>query len=103
MSKIEWCDITWNPAWGCGYGCGFCYARKIAYRFAPVIARREAKFHMYDEDSYTRFYNQFEDELANFEFTVLKSQFKTKFRKKPAIIFANSMFDVADLTKKRLS
>lgn len=103
MSKIEWCDITWNVAWGCSYGCNFCYARKISYRFAEVIARREAKFSMYDEDSYLRFYNQFEEELANFEFTVLKSQFKVKFRKKPAIIFANSMFDIADLTKKRLS
>ena len=29
-TKIEWCDMTWNPVTGCPY----CYARKIAERFS---------------------------------------------------------------------
>ena len=33
-TKIEWCDMTWNPVTGCLYGCEYCYARKIARRFA---------------------------------------------------------------------
>lgn len=33
-SKIEWCDSTWNPVTGCLHGCEYCYARKIANRFA---------------------------------------------------------------------
>jgi len=32
-TKIEWCDLTWNPVTGCYHGCPYCYARKIAERF----------------------------------------------------------------------
>lgn len=32
-SKIEWCDMTWNPVTGCFHGCPYCYARRIAERF----------------------------------------------------------------------
>ena len=33
-TKIEYADITWNPVTGCHHGCDYCYARKIAHRFA---------------------------------------------------------------------
>ena len=33
-TKIDWCDSTWNPVTGCLHGCEYCYARRIAYRFA---------------------------------------------------------------------
>ncbi len=33
-TKIEWCDYTWNPVTGCYHGCEYCYARRIAHRFA---------------------------------------------------------------------
>jgi len=32
-TKIEWCDMTWNPVTGCLHGCDYCYARGIARRF----------------------------------------------------------------------
>lgn len=32
-SKIEWCDMTWNPVTGCFHGCPYCYARGISNRF----------------------------------------------------------------------
>ena len=32
-SKIEWCDMTWNPVTGCLHNCPYCYARRIAKRF----------------------------------------------------------------------
>lgn len=32
-TKIEWCDMTWNPVTGCYHGCEYCYARRIAERF----------------------------------------------------------------------
>jgi len=34
VSGIEWCTHTWNPVTGCLHGCDYCYARKIARRFA---------------------------------------------------------------------
>ena len=34
-TKIEWADATWNPVTGCFHGCEYCYARRIAERFAP--------------------------------------------------------------------
>lgn len=33
-SKIDWCDYTWNPITGCYHDCTYCYARKLANRFA---------------------------------------------------------------------
>lgn len=27
-SKIDWCDMTWNPVTGCKRGCSYCYAKK---------------------------------------------------------------------------
>lgn len=32
-TKIEWCDMTWNPVTGCLNGCEYCYARRVAARF----------------------------------------------------------------------
>ena len=33
-TKIEWCDMTFNPVTGCNRGCEYCYARRIAHRFS---------------------------------------------------------------------
>lgn len=39
-TKIEWADATWNPVTGCFHSCEYCYARRIAERFAPPSAPR---------------------------------------------------------------
>lgn len=39
-SKIEWCDATFNPWWGCeeeSPACAFCYARKFAHRYGHEL------------------------------------------------------------------
>lgn len=36
-SRIEWCDHTWNPITGCLHDCPYCYAKRIATRFAGDI------------------------------------------------------------------
>ena len=33
-TKIDWADATYNPVTGCKNGCQYCYARRIAERFA---------------------------------------------------------------------
>lgn len=38
-SKIEWCDSTWNPVTGCLHECEYCYAKKIANRFAGFLPK----------------------------------------------------------------
>lgn len=32
-TKIDWCDMSWNPVTGCLHECEYCYARQIANRF----------------------------------------------------------------------
>lgn len=70
-TKIEWCDITWNPVWGCLNHCSFCYAEKIAKRFGSPNGRHDFKPEW------------------------VQSNFDKKFPKKPSIIFVNSMSDIS--------
>ena len=37
-TKIDWADMTWNPVTGCLHECPYCYAKKVARRFAPASA-----------------------------------------------------------------
>jgi len=37
-TRIEWTEYTWNPITGCLKGCEYCYARRIATRFAGSSA-----------------------------------------------------------------
>lgn len=41
QTKIEWCDVTWNPVTGCLHGCPYCYARMIAHRFGTPYGRTD--------------------------------------------------------------
>ncbi|MGL5433768.1 MAG: DUF5131 family protein [Lachnospiraceae bacterium] len=47
LSKIEWCDHTWNPLTGCNHGCEYCYARRMAGRFSLDVRMNKAS-----EDQY---------------------------------------------------
>lgn len=44
-TKIEWCEMTWNPVTGCLRKCPYCYAATMARRFEPADVRtaREAE------------------------------------------------------------
>jgi protein gp37 len=87
MSKIEWCDLTWNPVWGCFTGCDYCYARKIAKRFYKKITQRELKNGFINSDNHLK-------KLHNFSPVWLESNFQRNFPKKPSRIFVNSMSDI---------
>lgn len=38
-TKIEWCDETLNPFWGCTHGCWYCTARGIAHMRAERVGK----------------------------------------------------------------
>ena len=39
-SKIEWCDMTWNPITGCLNNCEYCYAKRLIKRFSDYPNNR---------------------------------------------------------------
>jgi len=96
-NKIGWCNLTWNPVWGCNNHCEYCYARGIAKRFAEFIAEYEID-EIYggsiDGNSLISFYNEKKENIEDFIPTFLHSQFKKKFPKKPQRIFIGSMSEI---------
>ena len=40
-TKIDWCDMSWNPVTGCLHDCDYCYARGIAHRFGSADNGKE--------------------------------------------------------------
>ena len=53
-TKIEWCDVTWNPVTGCLHKCVYCYARKTASRFAAKNIRNSGSTNKYVLDKPAR-------------------------------------------------
>ena len=96
-NKIGWCNLTWNPVWGCNNHCEYCYARGIAKRFSEFIAEYEID-EIYggsiDGNSLISFYNEKKENIEDFIPTFLHSQFKKKFPKKPQRIFIGSMSEI---------
>ena len=87
-TKIDWCEFVWNPVWGCLNDCSFCYARKIAKRFAKQVAEKQFK------DRTQKWKKEMEKRLYNFLPTWLPENFKKSFPKKPSRIFVNSMSEI---------
>jgi len=51
-TKIDWADMTWNPVTGCYHNCEYCYARKIAKRFAdPYVVGYDGTYVLSDKAS----------------------------------------------------
>lgn len=51
-SKIEWCDHTFNPWWGCtkvSEGCANCYAETLSNRFNPGLWGPQGKRRMFGD------------------------------------------------------
>ena len=92
MNKIGWCDLTWNPVWGCRNHCEYCYARGIAKRFYNVLADKEYKYMYYRKEICT---GEFANRLRHFVPTFINSQFDKELPKKPQRIFVGSMSEIA--------
>ena len=99
MNKIGWCDMTWNPVWGCHNHCEYCYARGIAKRFKRVIAENECNYRWYKmeiADSYTkRAFINMTEEIRNFKPTFLHSQFNKNLSVNSASILSCLFFNVS--------
>ena len=93
-TKIEWADYVWNPIWGClkQPPCEYCYARKIAKRFADIKAKNEYAY-CYNHRIFCQFL-QIKDQLTQFRPTFLHSNFNEKFPQEPARIFVGSMSEI---------
>ena len=92
--------MTWNPVWGCKNKCEYCYARKMAKRFAERINIQETRYNKKNRKDYNNSsitiiedYQRYVD-LKNFKPTFLESQFNKEFPKKPQRIFVGSMSEI---------
>ena len=105
-TKIDWCDMVLNPAWGCGFKCSFCYARKFAKRFGRQIAIKEFEYrigmdkgladYLKDEQRRKNYISTLIKKLTEFEpVVVLHSNLNRALPKRPQRIFVNSMSDIA--------
>ena len=97
-NKIGWCNTTWNPVWGClNNNCEYCYARRIAKRFAGKIAEREIDY-IYggniDGNSLNSYYEIQKEIIRKFKPTFLNVQFEKKFPQKTQKIFVGSMSEI---------
>lgn len=92
-NKIGWCNVTWNPVWGCLNNCEYCYARRINQRFWAKMLEIERDYHFKNHQSWAWTGDQLRG-LHDFKPTFLHSQFKRKFPKKPQRIFVGSMSEI---------
>lgn len=51
-TKIDWCDSSWNPVTGCIHGCKYCYAERMARRFAGDVDTGAEIIHELDRPIY---------------------------------------------------
>jgi len=99
-NKIGWCDMTWNPVWGCKNECEYCYARKIAKRFWKQMLRIEFGYYCKQCPSWTWHGKYYSDLLSNFKPAFLYSQFEKSFPEKSQRIFVGSMSEIAHWEKR---
>jgi len=92
-TKIEWADYVWNPVWGCLNNCPYCYARRIARRFAGVIAKKEFEG-IFNRRQAEMWAERLAFQLREFIPTWLEDSFKRQFPKKPSRIFVGSMSEI---------
>ena len=98
-NKIGWCDMTWNPVWGCKNHCEYCYARGIAKRFGNVMAENEYYSRYWGNKRCAKgtnkaYVKRLSDDLKSFVPTFLYGQYYKKFPKKPQRIFVGSMSEI---------
>jgi len=92
-NKIGWCNLTWNPVWGCRNNCPYCYAREIARRFWKQRYMEEINYHFKLHPNWVWTGDHLQG-LRDFEPVWLESKFQRKLPKKPQRIFVGSMSEI---------
>ena len=92
-NKIGWCNLTWNPVWGCRNNCEYCYARGIAKRFWKQMWKIEAN-HQWKEHPVWAWTGDHLSGLKDFKPTFLEAQFDKKLPQKTQKIFVGSMSEI---------
>ena len=94
-NKIGWCNLTFNPVWGCrNTGCPYCYARTFAKRFGGIRFIEEWKYRTEHNIDSVHFKQKHSLDLIEFKLTFLHSQFDKKFPQKTQKIFVGSMSEI---------
>jgi protein gp37 len=93
-TKIETCDCTWNPCYGCLNNCKYCYARRIAKRFGGIRFTEEWKYRTEHNMNAVYFKLKNSLDLVDFKPIFLHSQFNKKFPQKTRKIFVGSMSEI---------
>ena len=92
-NKIGWCNLTFNPVWGCLNNCEYCYARKIAnFRYNRMI-EIEFKHHWKKHPTWAWAGDHLSG-LKDFKLTFLEAQFDKIFPQKAQKIFVGSMSEI---------
>ena len=100
-TRIETCDYTWNPCYGCLNNCRYCYAEKFAKRFAKSISTNEAfcllRNGMINQDDLNVILGigkKIETKIRDFEPIFLESNFNKEFPQKTQKVFIGSMSEI---------
>ena len=92
-NKIGWCNLTWNPVWGCRNNCKYCYARGISKRFWAKMIEIESDYHHQIKQDWVLTGEELR-KLHDFKPTLFYSQLNKSFPKKPQRIFVGSMSEI---------
>ncbi len=94
-TAIEYCDLTWNLWTGCYHGCPYCYGKPIATRFKPANGEQFV-WHKSIVSGCAVFVAKTDSPPFPVGWAPTYyplREHEPKSRKKPAIIFVNSMSD----------
>ena len=97
MNRIGWCDMTFNPVWGCnnrGECKKYCYAKVMAKRFGAIRFIEEWHYRAEHNMDAVHFKLKNSLDLIDFKPTFLYSQIGKKLPKKPQRIFVGSMSEI---------
>jgi len=91
-NKIGWCNLTFNPAWGCRNKCPYCYARRIANFRYNRMADKEYSY--MKSQGITIFQGEIANRLRHFVPTFIESNFYKRLPRKPQLVAICELYGI---------